>query len=113
MAETFALQIHTDLPIRLSIAAQLTGIPESSLRDKIMRGEIHAKKDGSKLYLVRLKDLAAWFETLNDAQSYCPKEETPATAQRGRQPRSSAKRKDPIQGDVERSARLRLRAEDL
>jgi excisionase family DNA binding protein len=103
-----------ELPIRLALAAQLTGIPESSLREKIQRGEIRAKRDGAKLILVRLKDINDWFESLNDAQSHVQKKvESQAPAERRRNSVRAPKRQDPLHGSVERPTRLRLSKADL
>ncbi len=107
-------QLPLDLPVRLSLAAQLTGIPESSLRERILRGDIPAKRDGPKLILVRLRDLAEWFEKLNDAQNHVPtKIETRAPAKRRGNSVRSAKRPDPLHGNAERPTRLRLSKDDL
>jgi len=102
------------MPVRLALAAQLTGIPESSLREKVLRGDIPGKRDGPKLIMVRLSDITAWFESLNDVQTYNPtKTEAQAPTKGRRDSRTPAKRPDPISGPVERTPRLRLSKEDL
>lgn len=114
MASSPSFQLPSEMPVRLALAAQLTGIPESSLREKVMRGDIPGKRDGPKLIMVRLSDITAWFESLNDVQTYNPtKTEAEAPTKGRRDSRTAAKRTDSLPRPMERPTRLRLSKEDL
>lgn len=108
-------QLPLDIPIRLALASQITGIPESTLREKIARGEIRARRDGMKVLVLRLRDLVDWFEGLEEATPVPPQEVTGAQRRRHvtRQTPANGPTHPHAQQTLPRPERLRLHVSDL
>lgn len=105
-SESIPFALVPELPVRISLASALTGIPQSTLREKVRHGHIRAKRDG-KLFMIRLSDLAEWHQELEDVSAVDFAEAKKQATGSRRNPSKDQERQDQIYGLRDRSKDLR------
>jgi hypothetical protein len=96
-----------DWPIRVSVASGLTGDPESTIVERLEKGEIEGKKKG-KIWYTTVEALRDWYKELPEKKDAPKPEKAKAKSEPRGDAGDPAEQEDPVSGAGERIAGLRL-----
>ncbi len=119
-AAQFMLLNGDPLPLKLSLAAELSGFSENYLREQIKAGKLSGKRAGEKgMYVTDTRSFYRWYDGLPNADDAAPKkgkrnakEGSTTEAAKAQQPRghqgSTPEREDSVQSPGQRISGLRI-----